>query len=62
MAATVGANGLVAAATHAEALIKPFCACAQPPDAVLRVQEALAQLQAQLSLALGALAPFDDAP
>ena len=61
LAATVGAKPLAAAAAHAEALIKPLVGAAAEPAAVALLDDALAQLETQLTLALNTLTHFGEA-
>lgn len=61
LAATVGANGLAAAAAHTEVLIKQLGNPATQPGALAPLEGALAQLESQLLRALQALAHIGDA-
>ncbi|QTN28683.1 response regulator [Rhodoferax sp. AJA081-3] len=61
LAATVGAKPLAAAAAHAEALIKPMVGAAAEPAALALLDDALAQLEKQLTLALKTLDHYGEA-
>ena len=63
LATIIGANPLAASAAHIEHVIKlTDTSCAEPSSqAQAQLQVALAQLEAQLSLALDALARFGEA-
>ena len=61
LATTVGASTLAESAAHAERAITLMRTSATEPAAPAHLQDALAQLENQLSLALEALARFGDA-
>ena len=61
LATIIGANPLAASAAHIEHVIKLMGTSCAEPSAQAQLQVALAQLEAQLSLALDALARFGEA-
>ena len=61
LATIIGANPLAASAAHIEHVIKLMDTSCAEPSAQAQLQVALAQLEAQLSLALDALARFGEA-
>ena len=61
LATIIGANPLAASAAHIEHVIKLMGTSCAEPSAQAQLQVALPQLEAQLSLALDALARFGEA-